>query len=358
MNALMEGGAETPSKCVILHLVGGDYAFGGLMSFVREITREPLPGFDQFVWKHRKYPIENGTTVSSGWSKCVDRNKAEDVVGAALDLMPLYFWVRGRKPLIVLAHTRMGMILSVFLRLLITARVVVYVHAQNRNTSFYRFLWRMTRATVVFNSRPTCLHFGFEPKTSHIIPPPIRWPEAPPVGDGRFVASSQILRWKNVHLIIEAFLRMATNGQSLHIYGFSENPPEPDYQNEIIQMARPHSNIRLHQWNSSWTESLGSTDIFVHAAEKEPFGIVLLEAYARGCRMVVPKGTFLEDLPSIGVFPSTPDSGDVAQAMAEAFAFPTSDNLWQRRQPVAHRFSVKGTRQALAEIYKAKIRGD
>jgi glycosyltransferase involved in cell wall biosynthesis len=357
MNAFVEGDAGRSSKPVILHLVGGDYALGGLMSFVREICGEPLPGFDQFVWKHRKYPIENSTTVSRGWSRNVDRSAAEDLVGAVLDLIPLYFWLRRRKPLLILAHTRMGVMLSVFPCLLFRRPVVVYVHAQNRNTSLYRFLWRMTRATVVFNSRPTCRHFGYDLKTSHIIPPPILWPSAQTEGSGKFVASSQIVRWKNVHLIIAAFLRMAKEGRSLHIYGFSANPPEPDYQDEIVRLAKPHSNICLHQWDPSWTDSLGVSDIFVHAAEKEPFGIVLLEAYARGCRMAAPQGTFLDELPSSGVFKSAASVDDLAQAMTEACNFPVPNDLWRQRKEVAHLFSLANARQELSKIYRAKLNG-
>jgi glycosyltransferase involved in cell wall biosynthesis len=165
------------------------------------------------------------------------------------------------------------------------------------------------------------------------------------------VASSLILRWKNVHLIIEAFLRMAQEGQSLHIYGFSTTPLERDYQDEIVRLAKPHSNIFLHQWDPDWTNSLCSGDIFVHAADREPFGIVLLEAYARGCRMVVPSGTFLDELPSSGVFQSALNSPALAQAMAAAFASPSSSDFWQERQPVAQLFSLENTRQELSQIY-------
>ncbi len=355
MNPLVEGDAGTSSKPVVLHLVGGDYALGGLMSFVRDITREPLPGFDQFVWKHRSYPVENSGTVSLGWSRNVDRTKTKDVIGAALDLIPLCLWLRKHKPFVVLAHTRMGTILSMLLSFVTQAPVVVYVHARYRNTSFYKHLWRRMRATVVFNSGPTCLHFGFEPKTSHIIPPPIQWPSEPSDGNGKFVSSSQILRWKNVHLIIAAFLRMAREGQSLHIYGFSSEPAEPDYHAEIVRLAKPHSNIHLHQWARAWTDSLGSSDIFVHAAENEPFGNVLLEAYARGCRMAVPQRTFLDELPSSGVFSSAASAESLAQAMTGARDFPVPNDLWRQRKEVAHQFSLENARQELSKIYRAKL---
>ncbi|HEY3857315.1 MAG TPA: glycosyltransferase [Verrucomicrobiae bacterium] len=355
MNAVAEGEADAPSKPVILHLVGGDFALGGLMSFVRDITREPLPGFDQFVWKYRKYPRENSAIVSLGWSKNAERSIPGDVMGAVLDVIPLYFWLRKRRVMIFHAHSRLGLLLSAIVGLVRSIPVISTVHAQRRHTGMYRVLWRLTGATVVFNSRATCLHYGYAPDAAHILTPTIRWPGPPQAGGGRFVVSSHIVRLKNIHLIVTAFLEMAQDGQSLHIYGFSPDVPEPDYQEEIARLAKPHPNIRLHQWNPQWADSLCEDDIFVHAAEGEAFGIVMLEAYSRGCRMVVPMGTFLEDLPCAGVFRSPPDSSDLAKTMAEAFAFPTSVNLWQQRQPMASQFSINDTRQAHIEIYKAKI---
>jgi len=358
MKGLAEGNVGPSSKPAILHLVGGDNAQGGVMSYVRTITREPLPGFEQFVWKHRHYPPENEQTLPLGWSKTLDRNIIGDFIGAVLDVIPLYLWLRKRNLVIVHAHTRMGTILSAFISVLHPVPTVIHAHAQWRHTTFYRRLWRLTRATVVFNSRLTCLHFGFPPEKSHILHPAIRWPAMPSPGKGRFVASSHIAPWKNVHLIIEAFLKMAQQGHSLHVYGFLPIPPDPDYQDETLRLAKPHSNICLHQWDPQWTNSLCSSDIFVHAAVRESFGIVMLEAYARGCRMVVPCGTFLEELPSSGVFQSTLNATALAQTMTAAIASPCSGDLWRERQTVAQLFSLQNTRQKLSEIYRVKIQGN
>jgi len=358
MKPASEGKAGPSSSTQVLHLVGGLNPRGGLMSYVRSITQERLPGFEQFVWKHRQYPPENDHNVCLGWSKKVDLAITDDIVGAILDLIPLYLWLRKRKGIIVHAHTRMGTILSALISVVRCVPVVVYTHARWRQTACHRLMWRVTRATVIFNSRMTCLHFGFVPEKSHILPPTIQWPAMPPKGTPRFVASSQILRWKNVHLVVEAFLQMAQETQSLHIYGFSKDPPEPDYQDEIVRLARPHANICLHPWDSNWTNSLCGTDIFVHAAIGEPFGIVLLEAYARGCRIVAPHGTFLDELPSAGVFQSVLNSSALAQAMSAAVASPCSNDLWRERQSVAPQFSIENTMEKLAEIYRAKLRSN
>jgi glycosyltransferase involved in cell wall biosynthesis len=355
MNAVVEEAAGPSSKPVILHLVGGDSAQGGLMSYVRAITQEPLPGFQQFIWKHRHYAAQDPDVLRLGWCRTVDRSIVRDILGALLDLIPLCLWLRRQEVVIVHAHTRTGTLLGALVHLLRRVPFVVYVHARWRQTGSHRLLWRFTRATVVFNSRMTCLHFGFAPELSHILPPTIQWPVAPPPGKGSFVASSHIVRWKNVHLIIEAFLRISQEGQSLHIYGFSSATPEPEYQEEIVRLAKPHSNICLHQWDPRWTDSLRAGDIFVHAADKEPFGIVILEAYARGIRMVVPHGTFLDDLPLEGVFRSDLNPSALAQAMERAFVFPCSDELWRQRHTVAGQFSLENMRQELARIYRDRI---
>jgi glycosyltransferase involved in cell wall biosynthesis len=357
MKSDREDSGGPSSKPVVLHLVGGDKAQGGLMSYVRAITREPLPGFNQFVWMRRDYPPENESTLCLGRAKNVDMQIVQDVFGAMLDLVPLYLWLRKQNQVILYAHTRMGTLLSALMRVIRPLPVIVYTHACWRQTSWHRLLWRWIGATVIFNSRFSCLHFGSSPHDSHIMPPAIQWPAAPSTGSARFVSSSQILRWKNVHLIIEAFLQMAQEGQSLHVYGFlADTPPEPEYQNEVIGLARGHSSICMNQWDTRWTNSLRAEDVFVHAADKEPFGIVLLEAYARGCRMVVPRGTFLDELPSEGVFKSDLNSRALAHAMADAVASPNSVDLWQLRQTAARQFSLEATRRKLSEIYQALLR--
>jgi glycosyltransferase involved in cell wall biosynthesis len=355
MKTVVEGAENPSSKPVVLHLVGGDMAQGGLMSFVRAITREPLPGLEQFVWKHRDYPPDNSSTLCLSHCKTVERKLAEDIVGAARDLIPLYRWLKKQEVVIIHTHSRMGLILITVLQLLRPVPIVVSVHGQKKERGMYRLLWRMIKATLIFNSRATCHYYGFAVDKSHVLTPTIRWPDQPPPGGGRFVASGHIVRLKNVHLIIEAFLRMDREGQSLHIYGFSSSVPEPDYQDEIIRLAKPHSNISLHEWDSRWMDSLREGDIFVHAAEGEAFGIVMLEAYARGCRMVVPYGTFLEELPLSGVFQSKQEIGALAQAMAQACAFPCQNDLWRRRQSVAHLFSLENARQRLCSIYNATV---
>src|SRR5574341_1318926 len=105
-------------------------------------------------------------------------------------------------------------------------------------------------------------------------------------------------RWKNVHLGVEAFNRLISENinAQLVIYGLAKQPLEPDYQNEIIALSKSNPFISLREYDPGWLSQMRASDIFLHPAEQEPFGIVILEAYAAGCRLIVPTGTFLDDL--------------------------------------------------------------
>jgi glycosyltransferase involved in cell wall biosynthesis len=105
-------------------------------------------------------------------------------------------------------------------------------------------------------------------------------------------------------------------------------------------MAKQNPRIYLHKWDEQWTDHLGYSDIFIHAG-MESFGIVMLEAFAKGCRMVVPRFTFLDDLPHVGIFFAdlTPES--LAKSLAQANARTPPFDLWESRRVFKKQFSIE-----------------
>ncbi|MFM8471586.1 MAG: glycosyltransferase, partial [Limisphaerales bacterium] len=103
----------------------------------------------------------------------------------------------------------------------------------------------------------------------------------------------------------------------------------------------------LHPWAADWTQALTAHDIFVHLGAPESFGVVILEAFARGCRGVVLPKTFLDELPAphgqAGVFrASALNPVAVAEALIRA-ADPAGSgaNLWADRRAVQGVFCME-----------------
>jgi glycosyltransferase involved in cell wall biosynthesis len=359
----MRVGPETevavPAKPVVLHLVGGNNAQGGMLSYVRQLVREDLPGFEQRVWKYRGYPPENEKFVCLGRARVLDVNIRTDLKGAALDLLPLYRWLRKNPKTILYAHNRPNAILGAIMHIICGVPVLVHVHTLGRKKILNRLLWRMANATVIYNSTLSCRHFGHAIETAHIHTPTIRWPERPDSGEGSLVACGAIVQVKNIDLIIEAFNAAGEAApRSLHIYGLSSDPFEPAYQRRIIDMAKQNPRIHLHNWDERWTDHLGYNDIFMHARCMEPFGIVLLEAFAKGCRMVVPHHTFLDDLSHDGIFFAdlTPES--LAECLRRANTYKPPSHLWESRRACEKQFAIETTLERLHAVLCSVVRGN
>ena len=351
MKAAYDDKAGTSSKPVLLHLVGGDNPRGGLMSYVRQLIKTDIEGIQQCVWKHAGYPAESEHFICLGKGKTIDVNLSADLRCAVLDFLPLNRWVGQHPSTILYAHSRTGTILSPLIRLFRRCPVLIHVHGRWRNTGFHRLLWRLANATVIFNSPGTCRHFGVAPETAHIHTPPIRWPNRPEPGQGRLVACSAIVPIKNIHLIIDAF-NVAGDGapRSLHIHGVSPQPLNPAYQQRMIELAKKNPRICLHDWDERWLDHLGSDDIFIHASRLESFGIVMLEAFARGCRMVVAQDTFLNDLSLEGVYRADLTVESLAKAISLAHSYRPPSRLWEARRTFEKQFSIETTRQKLCAI--------
>ena len=350
----------------VLHVVSGRDSHGGTMAFAVGLASQPMPGLSHRVWKSRHYvpPQPGASFVCQGLIDKTDVGPMRDLLGGLAEAAPLWSWVAKNKPVILHAHSRLGMVAGALASTFARVPLILNFHFRARRPGRYRRILSWTKATPVFNSRATCEHYGCDPKRALILMPPIRWPSAaPPSGAPRtrFVMASTYVRWKNLHLAIEAFHRLTAQGSDaqLVIYGRSSRPLDPVYQGEVIALAGSNPRILLAEYDPAWTSRLCETDIFVHAAQEEPFGIVILEALARGCRLVVPSGTFLDDLPapaaSDGVFRAealTP--GELLGQMKRALASPPDGKgYWQKRQSLSALFSWESISRRLLPVYQA-----
>lgn len=360
--------AGSDQRIEVLHVVGGTTHLGGVMAFVNNITT-PQPGVSHFIWKHRECrPPANAsaTWTCEGAARQTDVSMLSDLVGAARDLPRLLSWLRRHPKAILYAHSRMGLAATALTTRLKPGPVLMHMHARARRPALYRRIWRMSRATVLFNSRQTCRHYGHDPQVAHVVTPSIPWPGVPATEPSektdapRFVAASLFVPGKNVHIIVNAFKRLSERSAAvLCLFGSRPELAPPDYGESLARSAGQNPAIRMMGWNAAWTGQLTSRDIFVHAAQEEGFGMAMLEAFARGCRLVVPTDTFLDELPSpldtLGIERArSSDETALAEAMRRAQATPVPPGgFWQVRTQVSSCFSIETSSVLLGRIYRS-----
>jgi glycosyltransferase involved in cell wall biosynthesis len=352
----------------VLHVLGGSNRLGGIMALVTKIASSPVPGIRQSIWKNREFPVPDGSEVNwvcAGSAPLTELSIPSDVIGAFRDVPGLRSWVQRHANAVLYGHGRMGMLAAAITARMAGSPLLIHVHARARRPGLYRWLWRWSRAKVVFNSRQTCRHYGYDPDESLIAMPPISWPSSEVLSDirqsgsARFVSAGMFVPCKNLHILVGGFKLLVENQPDAELCLFGNSSEViSDYQQRVMASVQDHMAIHLMGWDPNWTASLRPADIFVHASQVEGFGIVILEAFARGCRLVVPPETFLDELPppldKLGIVRAKQmDAAGYRWAMQEALAIePPQGGFWEARKEVSHLFSTETTNRRLGELYR------
>ena len=353
-------------RTAVCHVVGGLADHGGTWNFVCAVAAAGArEGVDHVLWMHRDYQPKDAALkcVCAGSLKRVNLNLRNDFLGAASEARALGRWLRSQPDVLLHAHTRPGILAASWVCRRSRRPLLIHIHSLHRRQWFYELLRRISGATFIFNSPRTCRHFGHDPRTSRFVTPPVRWPSEPPEassGGPHFVAASTFYPSKNLHLVLAAFNRLKVRhpAATLDIYGMTSGEAERPYVEFMKQQAGRSPGVRLLAYDRRWYDHLRQSDIFVHVAEVESFGIVVLEALARGCRLVLTHGTLVDDLPephgSEGIFEvRTVEVEGVAEAMERAAAQDFQPgSLWNSRMKLRESFSVEEARAKLDQIYR------
>ena len=129
-------------------------------------------------------------------------------------------------------------------------------------------------------------------------------PQATPTQRGTFTANgvcrvvmlSRLDRIKRVGLLFDAL--DCTPGLSLlqfDVYGSGEEAAQ------LKTRARLHPNVTLHGFVPDAAAALARADLLLHTCPEEPFGLVLLEAFAAGVPVLVPNSGGAGDIVHEGV---------------------------------------------------------
>jgi glycosyltransferase involved in cell wall biosynthesis len=102
-------------------------------------------------------------------------------------------------------------------------------------------------------------------------------------GVRRVAVLSRLDRIKRVGLLLDALDRLpALAALRFDVYGTGEEAAA------LAERARRHPNVTLHGYVPDAAAHLAQADLLLHTCPEEPFGLVLLEAFAAGVPVLVP----------------------------------------------------------------------
>jgi len=115
-------------------------------------------------------------------------------------------------------------------------------------------------------------------------------------GVRRVLMLSRLDRIKRVGLLFDALERVpGLDAMQFDICGTGEEA-------EVLrERARRHPNVTLHGFVPDASPALAGADLLLHTCPEEPFGLVLLEAFAAGVPVLVPNSGGAGDLVQHGV---------------------------------------------------------
>jgi glycosyltransferase involved in cell wall biosynthesis len=152
--------------------------------------------------------------------------------------------------------------------------------------------------------------------SASLVPAPLQRPA--------IVTVAGMFRRKGIAELIEAFVIIAAEFPAAHLYLVGNGPDRASFESAAGHSAFA-SRIHFEGFVSEPQRYYASTDVFVLASRREPFGLVLLEAREAGCAVI---GSDVDGIPEAldggraGILVQPGDADTLAQAMRELLGDP------------------------------------
>jgi len=142
--------------------------------------------------------------------------------------------------------------------------------------------------------RTTVVHPGIDIDQFRASAPPSRTAARQHLGipDDRHIVLivGRLQRWKGMHVFIEAMARLSNKQERVQgIIVGGRHDLEPNYPDTLrrqIQELNLDNRVEMVGFQRNVADWMTAADVFVHASDREPFGIVVIEALALGTPVV------------------------------------------------------------------------
>lgn len=263
-------------------------------------------------------------------------------------------WLRRAPHRIFHGHSRAGLLVGLWLRLLGERRVVVSVHCYGRQRWFYRLAHTWMGGRLFWLSPAMKRHYGLADETwAGCMPNGLAraWaPEFRRWSGGRLLrigGAGGMVRWKRWDLVLAALAQLPAGCEVefLHIGGPVDQADSRAYERELHALAadsRLTGRVRWLGWQPSSAKLLQEVDAVVVPSDGEPFSMIALEALFAGVPVIATRGGGPEDFIIEGRNGWLVAAGD-AGALGERLQCCHERPAWEElRQDSAHirRFSV------------------
>lgn len=217
-------------------------------------------------------------------------------------------WLRRSPNRVFHGHSRAGLLVGLWLRLLGMRRIVVSVHCYGRWRAFYRLVRRVLGARLVWLTPAMKRHYGLTdlswtdcmpngldaplPNGMHRGPGPGR--------ELRLGGAGALVAWKRWDLVLEALARLPADARVrfIHIGGALETPESRQCERELQAMTLRlclQNRVEWRGWQPSSAGLLGEVDAVVVPSDGEPFSMIALEALFAGRPVIATRGGGPED---------------------------------------------------------------
>lgn len=278
----------------VLHYTGYALTGGGIETVIRGLAQEGR--FRCVLGVAPEYPAESAGALPlwRGPRVVGESITPWNALRAARVALAVRRWLRGGSGRIFHGHSRAGLLVGCWLRLLGVGPAVVSVHCYGSQRWFYRGVARLLGDRLFWLSPAMRNYYGMQGRDwDQCIPggvtpgPNLRQDEA--VSDRLHLGGiGALTRWKRWDRILAAIAALPEHARRRvrfsHIGGGDD-----DYRNELVRLADRlglTGQVDFRGFEPGPAKLLGEIDALVVAAEREPFSMAMLEALAAGVPVI------------------------------------------------------------------------
>lgn len=284
----------------ILHLLGNRKNIGGILTVVKGIMDHAPEDVVHHRVLHLSYPESGSDAIRIPFIRDEDASHLRLGLGALAALPFLLRHIRGRRPAVLHAHTRGGLMLALLARPLCRRPLLITHHTYGKRKRLYTCLKHKPGVLYACLSRDMRAYYGFDPEQDSVEVLSSCCPDdlyllamqrnsSPPRPPLRLLGLGTLAYRKGWDVLLDALALL--NSEDLErlrvdLYGV---PRDPAYLQRLQNFLTAHSlenHCRIHPPVDDIHPLLLHSDWFVFPSRNEPLGTAAIEALASGLPVI------------------------------------------------------------------------